>query len=170
MDQMLANPQISQIELAKKTNLSQSSIAVRLDKLRRSGLIATSLGLDLANLGLKMARVDVSTSHVDAVLEWARACPLYVNSTQGIGGENLSLFLVAEDMEMFQYLVEQHLRKLHGVAGLNFTPILRWSKNNYFPLALNISKTDHPPCGIGPYCPRCPANPSYDGKIWKNRT
>ncbi len=166
IDLILEDPQISQIELAKKLKMSQSSVAVRLEKLRKSGLIETTVGINLPKLGLKMARVDLSCTQVDKVLEWAEKCPLFVNSTLGIGGENISLFLVAEDVEMFQYLVEQHIRKLRGVMNCKFNTVLRWAKEDPVPLPLMVKKTATPPCGIMPYCPRCPGNPNYDGKIW----
>jgi DNA-binding Lrp family transcriptional regulator len=166
IDIMLADPQISQVELAKKLGMSQSSIAVRLEKLRRSGLIQLSVGLDISKLGIKMGRVDIASIQVDKVLEWANKCPLFVNSTLGIGGENISLFFVAEDMEMFQYLVENHVRKIKGVTNCTFNTILRWSKNDPIALPLGVKKSKAPPCGVEPYCPRCPANPNYNGRIW----
>jgi Lrp/AsnC family leucine-responsive transcriptional regulator len=169
IDLMLEDPQISQIELAKKLNMSQSSVALRLEKLRKSGLIETMVGVNLPKLGLKMGRVDLSCTQVDKVLDWAKKCPLFINSTLGIGGDNISLFLVAEDVEMFQYLVEHHIRKLRGVMNCNFNTVLRWAKEDPVSLPLMVKKTAMPPCGIMPYCPRCPGNPNYDGKIWADR-
>jgi len=168
IDLLLVHPQITQVELAKKLAMSQSSIAVRLEKLRTSGLVETSIGLDLSRLGLRMGRIDVATGKVDNVLEWATKCPLFVNSTLGIGGNNVSLFMVSEDMEMFQYIVEHHGRKIRGVTNLSFNPILQWSKDNFVPLQLDVPKRESPPCGLLPFCPKCPANPNYEGKIWLN--
>lgn len=166
IDIMIDSPQISQVELAKKLKMSQSSIAVRIEKLRSSGLVAATVGINVSKLGLKMARVDIATANTEQVLKWARRCPLFINSTLGIGDKNVSIFLVAEDMEMFQYLVESHVRKIPGVSSVNFSQILRWAKDQYLPLRLDMTKTKTPPCGEEPYCPRCPANPGYDGEIW----
>lgn len=136
-------------------------------------LSATRRGYDsilfhIRKIGLRMGRVDVSTTRIHQVLEWAKKCPLFVNCTVGIGGENVSLFLVSEDMEMFQYLVEHHIRKVPGVKNLSFNPILQWSKDNYVSLPLVVPRREHPPCGVEPFCPRCPANPNYNGRIWEN--
>ena len=166
IDLMIAEPKISQLELAKRLGMSQSSVAVRIDKLRKSKLISTTIGVDLTKLGVRMARVDVSTAQIDNVLNWAHRCPLFVNSSLGIGGENLSLLVVAEDIEMFQYMVEHHIRKITGVLDMTFNPILSWSKEEPVSLLLGVQKAKKPPCGMEPYCPRCPANPNYNGRIW----
>ncbi len=167
IDLLVRDPLISQIDVAKKLGMSQSSIAVRIDKLRRRGIIYGSTGLDLEKLNLKMGRVDVSTSDIETALAWAHKCPLLVGATLGIGGENLTLFIAAEDLEMFQYIVEHHIRKLKGVTGIAFSPILRWSNHQYVPLPLALEKKKSPPCEVSPYCPRCPSNPLNNGKLWR---
>jgi DNA-binding Lrp family transcriptional regulator len=168
VDLMIAKPKITQVEVARILGMSQSSIAVRIEKLRKNQLINQFVGLNLEQLGLRMSRVDVSTSDVDALLQWARHCPLFVNSSVGIGGENVSLLFVSEDMEMFHYIIEHHVRRIQGVTNLKFVPILKWQKVDYFPLLLDVPKRKTPPCGVLPYCPRCPANPEYDGSLWRD--
>jgi hypothetical protein len=73
-----------------------------------------------------MSRVDVSATGPDSIIEFAKSCPLCVNASLGIGDMNVSLLFVSEDIEMFQYIVDNHIRKLQGVSELSFKPILSW--------------------------------------------
>jgi DNA-binding Lrp family transcriptional regulator len=146
--------------------VSQSAIATRLRKLKESGLFDYVIGINLGKLGLQLSRVDASADDPNAIVEWAKRCPLFINASLGIGGENLTLYLVSEDMDMFQHLVEGHIRKLRGVTNIVFSSILHWAKKEHFPLLLELPKKETPPCGTSPYCPKCPSNPRYDGKLW----
>ena len=113
--------------------------------------------------------VDVNCSDPRSVLEWSKSCPLNLNGTIVIGGVNVSLYFAAEDMETFQYIVDEHVRRLPGVKEIHFAPIVSWSREYVAPIKLEVSRSTNPPCGMLPYCPRCPANPDYDGKIWNGR-
>jgi len=157
---------MSQIEIARRLGLSQSSIALRLEKLRRSGLLSESIGINPRSIGLQMCRVDLACDNAEEAMEWAKTCPLFVNGSVAVGGVNLSLFFVAEDYEMFQMIVDQHVRRLPGVTGLHFSPIVSWASGLIVSVPLSIERKDDPPCNMLPYCTRCPANPDYDGKIW----
>lgn len=162
------NVLLSQTEIAKKLGLSQSSIALRLDKLLKSGILRETAGIQLKSLGLEMSRADVSCADPGALLEWASKCPLFINGSIGIGGNNVSLYFTAEDVMMFQYILDEHVRRLAGVSEVHFSPIISWAKDYIVPVKLDLPTTQVPPCGMLPYCPRCPANPNYNGKIWSN--
>ena len=162
------NPMLSQTEIAEELGLSQSSIALRLDKLRKSGIMNETIGIQYKKLGLQMCRADVSCSDPDLVLNWSTKCPLLVNSSVGVGGNNVSVFIACEDFEMFQYVVDEHIRRLEGVSTVYFHPIVDWAKDYIIRIALDAPKTEVPPCQLMPYCPRCPSNPKYNGKIWNN--
>jgi DNA-binding Lrp family transcriptional regulator len=159
----------SQTEIAKKLGLSQSSIALRLDRLRRSGIIRDVVGVHLKKLGVELCRADVNCSDPRSVLEWSKSCPLNLNGAIGVGGINVSLYFAAEDMETFQYIIDEHVRRLPGVKEVHFAPIVSWSREYVAPIKLEVSRSTSPPCGMLPYCPRCPANPDYDGKVWNGR-
>jgi Lrp/AsnC family leucine-responsive transcriptional regulator len=166
---MEEDPFQSQTEIAKKLGLSQSSIALRIDRLRRSGIITDIVGVDIKKLGLEVARADVNCSDPMAILEWSKTCPLFINGSVGVGGTNLSLYFVGEDIEMFQYILDEHLRNLKGVNSVHFSPIVAWAKDYIAGISLDIRRNNEPPCKMGPYCPRCPANPNYDGEIWNGK-
>lgn len=153
------NPFLSQIEIAKQLGLSQSSIALRLDKLRRSGILTDLAGVNLKLLGLETCRVDADCSDGRELLEWSKSCPLSLNGTVGVGGTNVSLYFAAEDIEMFQYIVDEHVRRLKGVYSVHFSPIVSWAREFVAPLKLDIPKNNDPPCGfMYSTCHKCDEN------------
>lgn len=160
------SPDLRQSQIAKRLGITQSAVAARWRKLRESGPVSIVSGLDLKKLGLEIARLDVTTKNPKPVLEWAAKCPLIVNGTVGVGDGSLSLFLTSEDIEMFQYVVNNHLRVIEGVKAVKFLPVLSWIKQFPAQLNLDVPKSNVPPCSALPYCPKCPANPMYDGRIW----
>jgi DNA-binding Lrp family transcriptional regulator len=160
---------LSQTEIAKKLGLSQSSIALRLDKLRKSGILSETVGIRLEGSGLEMCRVDLACSDAQFVIQWAKSCPLFVNGSSSVGGRNVSLYFISEDVRMFQNIVDEHVRRLEGVSDVHFFPIVTWATDYIVPVKLDVQKSIEPPCHLNPYCPRCPANKNYDGKIWANR-
>jgi DNA-binding Lrp family transcriptional regulator len=160
------NVAISQSEIAKELGLSQSSIALRLEKLRKSELLIEETGIEVRKLGLQMCRADLSCSDIPRVLNWARSCPLLVNGTVSVGHHNVTLYFMAEDIEMFQEIIDEHLRKLPGVGEVIFSPIVSWVKNSGVAVPLDVKKTKTPPCAMLPFCHRCPTNPDYNGSIW----
>jgi DNA-binding Lrp family transcriptional regulator len=162
------NPEISQTELAKKVGLSQSSIALRLSKLSESGLVKNLVVVDYSKLGLDIMRVDIVAKDTAPVIEWARSCPLCVNAAKSIGKNNLSLYFLTEDLETISWIIEKHLWKLDGILECSNTPITSWAwsaaPTSY--LDLTIQRSDMPPCGVLPFCPKCPSRPNYEGKVW----
>jgi DNA-binding Lrp family transcriptional regulator len=160
------DPKLSQIEIANRLGLSQSSIALRLDKLKRNGVLAEAAGIRIDKLGLQMARADLGCEEPAKVLDWANKCPLLINATHSIGDTNVSLYFAAEDLEMFHWILDGHLRRISGVTGYEFSPILYWERDFIVPLDPSVRRSVTPPCAMNPYCPRCPANPDYNGTVW----
>lgn len=162
------DPDLTQSELAKDLHISQSAVAIRLARLAKSGLFLRGSSLNYGILGLRMGRADVEAKDFERVLKWASACPLFVNASLGIGSKNLSLLFVAEDLQMFHFLVDEHLRRFDEVSGVDFSEIVKWIREFVIGLNLEFQTKETPPCGMLPYCPKCPANPDYDGKVWKD--
>ncbi len=123
--------------------------------------------VNIDRLGLQIGRIDVSTSKVQNVVNWARRCPLCLNGTLEINGVNTSLFVVGEDQSVFQSITDEHVRKIDGVRGVKFTPIVRWTRGFSARLDLSTERTDDPPCNMMPYCEWCPRNPMYVGDVWR---
>ncbi len=159
---------LTQADLAKRLGMSQSSIAARLYNLHRRNLLVDSSGVNYAVLGIEMCRVDVRGSAGNLVISWAKKCPLFINASTGIGDNSLSLYFAAEDNDMFHYLVDEHLKKIEGVSEVKFTLIRSWERPYITQLDLDYTNKENPPCGMNPYCPKCPSNPHYNGKIWNH--
>jgi DNA-binding Lrp family transcriptional regulator len=160
------DPGLTQSDLAAKLHISQSAVAMRLAKLAKAGVFMRGSGLSYNQLGLRMGRVDIEAVDFTSILHWANCCPLFVNASLGIGGRSLSLLFVAEDLQMFHYLIDEHVRKLKGVRALDFSEIVSWTRD--FPVNINLDypKREAPPCGMLPFCPGCPGNPKYNGRVW----
>ncbi len=149
--------------------MSQASIAMRLSKLESSSLLVQSRSVNYVTLGLQMCRVDVQTLDEDKVMAWALKCPLFMNASKGLAEKAMSLYFVAEDLEMFHYIIDEHLKKIPGVARVDLTLIREWMRPYALQLDLDYTNVPAPPCGLNPYCPRCPSNPKYNGKVWNHR-
>ncbi len=163
------NSKFTQSDLAKELGLSQATIAMRLSKLQNNSLLVQSHAVNYMALGLQMCRVDIQTTEEDKVMAWAIRCPLFVNGSKGLAEKPMSLYFVTEDVDMFHYIVDEHLKKISGVTRVDLTIIRDWIKPYALQLDLDYSNVERPPCGVDPYCPRCPSNPKYDGRVWNHQ-
>lgn len=163
------NPRLTQSEIAKALGVSQSSIALRLYKLKKSSLLMEASGVNYETLGTQMCRVDVECTNEKGVLEWAEKCPLFINASEGTGEDALSVFFSAEDNEGFHQIIDQHLRKLEGVSRVHFALIRSWYRPFMLQLNLDYTTREKPPCDMMPYCSKCPTNPKYEGRLWNHQ-
>jgi Lrp/AsnC family leucine-responsive transcriptional regulator len=161
------NPAITQSEMAKIVGISQSSIAVRLARLRKSGLLRIMAGVDIKRAGLTLGRVDISTKDPAGVISFAKKCPLFVNALVSVGQKNVTLFFVAEGMETFQSLVNDHLGRLESINDIDFNLVFPYMGEATLPVETNPLTGPTSPCGL-PFCPGCPADPDYKGKFWRS--
>ena len=162
---MAMNPERTQNDVASHVGLTQSTIALRVLKLKERSLMLEQIGLNFQILGMQMCRLDVETEDEETVLGWARRCPLFINASNSLGGGALSLFFAAEDSNTFHEIISAHLRKLPARIT-NFSMIQSWEKPLSLQFNLDNKDRSKPPCNIGPYCSKCPVNPKYTGRIW----
>lgn len=120
-------------------------------------------------LGLQMGWVDVSAQNPESVLKWASKCPLCINASSRIDRTNLTFLVATEEQDMFQQIVDEHIRKIHGVTEVNFRPIVKWNRPFLTNIDLSASKSIKPPCNMQPFCQGCPENPKYAGKLWSSK-
>jgi len=160
------DPEMTDADLARRLNLAQSTIAARIDKLRDARIVVPIVDLNISELGFQTGIVEITTTRPDLILNWANKCPLFVNAFKTVAGNRLSMVFVAEDPQSFHEVVDEHLLKIEGLIGFSFSNILEWTKGLWAPLDLTISAREEPPCGVKPFCSKCPANPNYSGNIW----
>lgn len=162
------NPATTQTEIARKLGISQSSAGLRLAKLRSSNILMEAEVINYENLGMSMCRVDVDTTNPNGLLDWANTCPLFVNSVRSVGKTMVCLLFLGEDIKTFHSVIDEHLSKLDGVRNYEMTLFDNWQRPFYLKLDLRYSNQSDPPCGMLPFCTKCPSNPNYDGRIWNN--
>ena len=64
----IKNPDISQTELAKSLNISQPSINARVYKLKKKGILASTVGIEFNKSDLYLTRIDFTASNAEDIL------------------------------------------------------------------------------------------------------
>ncbi|MFQ5801096.1 MAG: Lrp/AsnC family transcriptional regulator, partial [Candidatus Hydrothermarchaeales archaeon] len=118
------NPTLSQREIAEHLGLSQPSVGMRLKKLKESGAISFQAGVDLRKYGLYLAKVEITTKEPSKVLNFFKDCPYFLNGMAMSGRNNLSLFLMGEDLSSIEAIVNTHLRANPDIDNVDFDVII----------------------------------------------
>jgi Lrp/AsnC family leucine-responsive transcriptional regulator len=132
----IENPEISQNEIADRLKLSQPSVFVRIQKLKKKGLLDFKVGIDISRTKLFLCRVDLTSKNPSALLEEMRKCPFFVNGFIMSGLHNVSLMLVHEDLKKVDEIVNTHLRALNTVSNIEVNVIVSSVKDCTFQLDL----------------------------------
>ncbi|HTX44345.1 MAG TPA: Lrp/AsnC family transcriptional regulator [Methanocella sp.] len=169
------NPDVSQVEIAEQVGLSQPTVGARISKLKQSGVISTTVGMDLMKVGLKLAKVDVTTKNSIDVLGQFKACPCFLNGFVVSGKENLSLFFISEDISTIEAIIDKHIRSHPAVTDVDLGIIITAINDLVLPVKLNVEKGDKTPCGFdckecdyytSNRCLGCCASKAYKGTFW----
>ena len=75
----MENPLISQSDVADNLKLSQPSVFVRIQKLKKKGFLNYNIGIDFNKTNLFMARVDLTAKDPHHLLNEIKKCPFFVN-------------------------------------------------------------------------------------------
>jgi DNA-binding Lrp family transcriptional regulator len=169
------DPEASQSDIAQQVSLSQPTVGARIQKLRQSGALESSAGIDLKKMGLNLAKVDLTTrSSIDIVNQF-KGCPYFLNGMIVSGRENLCLFFVAEDIATIEAIVDKHLRSNPSVSSVELGIVISQVYDMVQPVKMSIEKSDKPRCGcdcsecqyyLNDQCIGCPATKFYKGKFW----
>lgn len=170
------DPDMSQDALAAEIELSQPSVAMRLKKLRKKGILRTLSGIDPFRLGLSLAKVDVTTSNTTKILDRLKECPHFLIGYIVSGKFNLCMFFIGEELATLEAIVDCHLRQIGDIRNVEFNIIIGATEDLTVPLKMRLEKTDEPPCGVtvgctdcpvyGNRCLGCPATARYLGSFW----
>jgi DNA-binding Lrp family transcriptional regulator len=169
------NPDVSQADIAQQVGLSQPTVGARILKLRQSGAIISSVGMDLKKIGLNLAKVDLTTKDSIEIINQFRNCPYFLNGMIVSGKENLSLFFAAEDIGTIEAVVDRHLRSNPSVSNVDLGIIVSPVKEMIMPVKMAPEKLDKAQCGYdcaecqyyqNDRCLGCPATKHYKGKFW----
>lgn len=170
------NPHITQETIARKINLSQPSVAIRLKKLKEIGAITNLYGMNPLEMGFSLAKIDITSSNTTKILKMFKDCPYFLNGFIVSGGTNLCLFFIAEDVATLEAIVDVHIRPHKEVQNVEFNMIIGAAKDLVMPVKMCMERSEKPPCetGItckdcpiyGDRCLGCPTTEYYKGSIW----
>jgi DNA-binding Lrp family transcriptional regulator len=168
---------ISQEEIAKKIQIAQPSVAARIKKLKKIGLIEQNIGINLNKVGLKVAMVRLATTNTEKILNMFRDCPFFLNGFIVSGEENLVLLLVGDDMASLESIIDSHIRPNKNVQSVDFDIVITSIKDFVIPINIPKEALNNPPCGLDHKCEECyayntnrcfgcPATGKYRGIFW----
>jgi DNA-binding Lrp family transcriptional regulator len=171
------DPDIPQEQIAEIIKLSQPSVAMRIKKLKETGVFQRICGVNPLKMGLYIAKVEVSTTDSAKILEIFKNCPYFFNGFTVSGKNSVFMLLIGEDIATLQSIVECHLGSLAAVKDVEFNIIISAIKELNLPYQMKIKIMDRPICGADPNCVECkkykeqkcfgcPIMRDYKGKVW----
>lgn len=169
------DPGIAQAEIAQQVGLSQPTVGARILKLRQSGVIISTVGMDLKKIGLNRAKVDLTTQDSNEVINLFLKCPYFMNGMIVSGQKNLTMFFAAEDIGTLEAVVDKHLRSNPAVTSVDLGIIISSVRDVIKPVKMALDKKDISPCGCNcrecqyyqaERCIGCPATIHYKGNFW----
>ncbi len=169
------DPEISQNAIAQQVGISQPSVGVRIRKLKKMGIVSTSLGINFKKSGLYLAKVDCTATNTINILRQFEKCPYFLNGFVIAGKNNLCLFFVSEDIATLEAIVDGHFRCNPDIQTVDFGIVITSNKDQILPIKLEVEKADKAPCdancGECSYydldrCLGCPVTGHYRGSFW----
>jgi|TARA_B100000315_G_scaffold250719_1_gene284046 DNA-binding Lrp family transcriptional regulator len=170
------DPEASQHTIANHVGITQPAVAMRIKRLKKTGLLQLKFELNLQKLGFQAAKIGVVAKDTTEVLRSFEGCPAFINGFVTTGNTNVSLLFAMEDLSSVQCLVQRHLCRHPAVESTEESLIVSSSKGLSMPMDLNTTKKEVTPCGAichscsyyeSKECLGCPATTYYRGSIWK---
>ncbi|MBI5388895.1 Lrp/AsnC family transcriptional regulator [Candidatus Woesearchaeota archaeon] len=150
----MKQPEISQMELAKELAISQPSVNARIQKLKKKGLLSSSMGLDLSRTQLALARVDCTAPDADNLLSQLYGCSFFANGFIMSGKNNVSLFIAGANLKKIESIVNRHLRSNPSIKDISMSVVV--SAARPFVCCLNLENELHHACEDPDTCKSCP--------------
>jgi len=132
----MEDPYISQIEVAKRLKLSQPSVNLRINKLREKGIININTGINFNKTNLFLVRVDFTANKGGELLNRIKNCPFFVNGYVMSGKNNISLYLLSDDLKKIDEIINLHIRSQQDVSDISTSVVVSSVKDAI--LNLNI--------------------------------
>jgi Lrp/AsnC family leucine-responsive transcriptional regulator len=176
VDIMRLEPDITQSELARRLGFSQPSVAARIARLKRDGILVSRVGVNMRKLGLAVGDATLSANDPYKLLSKFESCPCFLYGGTFSGTQNVLLVFAADDVSSLQGIVNQRLRKEPGASEVNFKiidgleavaccPKLCPAKANVSPCGNDCSRCVEYTVG---HCVGCPATVHYYGTFWNS--
>ncbi len=133
----VSNPRITQKEIARHLGVTQPSVNARIRSLLRRGIMKFHAGVCLRNSGLYLARVDFTAKNASSVLEKIRNCTFFVNGFIMSGKNNVSVFLVGENLSKINEIVRDVIKKDSEVSDVSVNLVVSGASD--YPVKINFS-------------------------------
>jgi len=168
------DPEIPQIDLAKRLGISQPAVSSRIYKLKKTGTLTHFIGMDVKKAQLFLAKIDIVTSDVEHLLGSLDECPFYLNSFLTSGRYNLTVLLIGENIRSIISCADSHIRSNPLVKDMEFNVILTPIRNFVVPINFHPEKKKITPCEkncgncnlyLDNRCLGCPASVHYKGTL-----
>ncbi|MFH1978414.1 MAG: Lrp/AsnC family transcriptional regulator [Candidatus Aenigmatarchaeota archaeon] len=137
----MEEPLISQSEISKRLKISQPSVNVRIQKLINRGILKFNVGIEFNKSNLFLTRVDLTSKDPHHTLENLKGCSFFVNGFIMSGKNNLSVFLVNENLKKIDEIINEYIRKDSQVSDINVNVVVSSAKDFVFGVNLNHAAT-----------------------------
>jgi len=176
IDILSENPRGSLTSIAKKSGTSRLTVAKRLEKLSKSGLMAINVGLNLRKLGFRTAYLGFEVKGVAKrreLLDKLTKCPRVLTILQPSDEINMTVYCYGENSLTLESFIES--MRDHFIERIDY---VHYSEPPIHPENICIKaypeKSDVAPCGMRCQecynykegrCLGCPAVKAYRGFI-----
>ena len=165
-------PLLSQQEIARRLQLSQPSVNMRIQKLTARGILSFHAGLNLRTSNLIMFRVDFTAKDAHAVLQNLKNCAFFVNGFIMSGKNNVSVFLVCDDLKQVDAIINEHIRSSPQISDISVNIVVNAAQD--FPFKIDLQQElSSKPCFAPGACESCGRllehRPSELVKLWSKK-
>ena len=115
------NPRASYAELARLTQISESTVRRRVENLYASDVIAATVLADVSRLGygaFSLIGIKADLNHVEALAAHLRACEQVTLVLITLGGYDLFIGVAVERVEDIYAFLQEHLAPMPGVRDV----------------------------------------------------
>lgn len=135
------NSRIPSIEIAKRINMTSTTVINRVTRLIKSGIIQRySIGIDTNKLGYKSFIVNLSLRNYDKknkIISYLSNIPFIWEIHKAIGGCDLEITLFTLNFEHFHMLMEDIRNKFpEDITNYDYLYVTKIHKSNYLPGAV----------------------------------
>ncbi len=131
---MRSNARLTNIDIARRLDVSEATVRNRLKVLLDSDTVKVSVVADFASLGLEsiaVVRLSVRPSHLDEVGKALIALDEVVLAVELTGEFNIQIHIITSTYQELALLVQDKIEKLPGIKSVDVRPIVNANKHDY---------------------------------------
>ena len=140
------DPEMDHEDIAKKVMKSVPAVGARVIKLSRKHLLGLKVGAEFREVEVKLARIDVSAKNGVRLWDKFNACPYITNCFKMTGEFNLTIEIVAANIQTIDKFVDNCLRKDENITAIRTNIVIDALKQYLVPLSFEIEKFEEHGC------------------------